>query len=111
MVRQLLIFTLLDCEYSEGLMAVEAPLKVNRLDRRADVILYDMLLKPWLLAECKSPDVKLSQNVLDQALRYNLKVDASFILITNGPELMCFDCTDNEPILMNQLPRFKRLNK
>lgn len=40
--------------------------------------------KPTLLVECKAPEVIMNDKVLAQALRYNLKVSASLVMLTNG---------------------------
>ena len=72
-------------------MAVEAKLKVNNLAKRTDIVVYNNLLKPILVAECKSPSVKVSQKTFDQAARYNLVLDSRYFVLTNGLQTYC--CT------------------
>lgn len=91
-VRQHLVHFLIDHRgYSPALMTVEGQITVNRMRRRVDVICRLTAGQPWLVAECKAPSVGLSQQVLDQALRYNLVLDARFVLITNGLNHVCFE--------------------
>lgn len=52
--------------------------------QRADVVVCDREGHPQLLAECKAPEVALSEEVLAQAVRYNSVVNARWIIITNG---------------------------
>ncbi|HAQ64831.1 MAG TPA: hypothetical protein DCR43_03105 [Bacteroidales bacterium] len=92
-VRQHLIHYLVEHRgYRPSLISVEAKLKLNRMTRRADVVCWvDPNSKPWLVAECKAPEVDLSQMVLDQALRYNMVLNAKYVLITNGLIHVCYE--------------------
>src|ERR1041385_1944305 len=73
-VRQHIIHYLVnEKKVPASLFAVEKILKVNQLSRRTDVLIYKDI-KPVLLVECKSPDVKINQHVFDQAARYNLSL-------------------------------------
>ncbi len=89
-VRQHLIHFLRDHRgWSESLMAVEKKLIYNGLNRRPDVVVYTREMKPLLLAECKAPDVAISQAVLDQAVMYNRALGVSYVLVTNGIHTSC----------------------
>ncbi len=68
-------------------MAVEIPLNVNGLFKRADIVVYTKSMKPWMIIECKSPSVALNQKVYDQAARYNLSLQVPYLLVTNGMKL------------------------
>jgi hypothetical protein len=70
--------------YPQGLMALEVEFKRNGVSNRADIVVYDRSGSPWLIVECKAPEVKLSQDVFYQASRYHSGLGASFIAITNG---------------------------
>lgn len=37
-----------------------------------------------MMIECKAQEVPLSENVLQQVLRYNISVPVNYLLITNG---------------------------
>jgi len=93
-VRQHIIHYLVEeKEVPRSLIAVEKLLKVNQLNRRTDVVVYNNSLKPVLLAECKSHLVKITQEVFDQAARYNLSLDVKYFILTNGIQTIC--CTMN----------------
>lgn len=51
---------------------------------RADILVYDRSLKPLMVVECKRPEVELSQEVIEQAMRYNMVLDVMYLAVTNG---------------------------
>ena len=71
-------------KYPLSLMAVEKQLKINSLTRRTDIVLYQNDGKPYIIVECKAPSVRISQEVFDQIARYNMKLNAQLIMVTNG---------------------------
>jgi hypothetical protein len=38
----------------------------------------------YLIVECKSPKIKINQDVFDQIARYNLVLNAKYLMVTNG---------------------------
>lgn len=51
---------------------------------RTDLICYTPDFKPFLLVECKAENIRLSEKTAEQIARYNHKVGAPFLLMTNG---------------------------
>src|SRR3546814_19659501 len=70
--------------YPRSLVQIEGGLSVNERKRRSDVLFFDPQGKEYLLAECKSPNVTLSNSVFEQAALYNTRHQAKYLLITNG---------------------------
>jgi hypothetical protein len=68
---------------------VEIGITVNGLNKRCDILVFDADIKPWLLVECKSPKVKLTLKTFEQLARYNLKLQAPFLVATNGLATYC----------------------
>ena len=66
------------------MMMSEAGLKLGEKQYRADILVYDRKTQPLVIVECKRPEVELTQEVLDQAIRYNMVLDVKYIIITNG---------------------------
>lgn len=66
------------------LMMSEAGFKLGGKQFRADIIVYDRNVHPLMVVECKRPEVELTQDVLDQAIRYNMVLDVRYMIITNG---------------------------
>lgn len=70
--------------YPQALIALEKSLALNGLKKRFDILVYDAAHEPWMLVECKAPQVALTEAVLDQVLRYNISIPVPYIVITNG---------------------------
>ncbi len=84
-VRQLMVeYLIQEKGYSKNLISIEKGLKVNKLDKRYDLVVYDKDLNPVILIECKSPKVKINQQVLDQAGWYNSTLKVKYLVVTNG---------------------------
>ena len=66
------------------LMMSEAGFKLGGKQFRADILVYDRKAQPLAVVECKRPEVELSAEVLDQAIRYNMVLNVKYIMITNG---------------------------
>lgn len=56
---------------------------------RADIVVYGLRGQPLMIVECKRPETDLTQEVLEQALRYNLALDVRYLAVTNGTKT-CF---------------------
>ncbi len=82
--------------YSKFRMAVEFEIKYNQLNKRADIVYFDSDKNPFLIVECKAPNVKLNENVLHQIVTYNSKLNTPFMLISNGIEHYIFEVIDNQ---------------
>jgi hypothetical protein len=90
LVRQLLLAYLIqEKQYKLQRIRMELGLKLNTLEKRCDLLVYDHEVKPWLLAECKAPHIAISQNVFEQIARYNMVLQVPYLLVTNGLETYC----------------------
>ena len=90
LLRQLVLLYLLEVKkYPANRIRVEAGFTLNGLQKRSDIIVFDPAVKPWLLVECKSPKVPLTQATFEQAARYNLQWQAPFLAVTNGLSTFC----------------------
>lgn len=73
--------------YPAGLIAVETAFTfANGKQQRADIIVYDKTGAPYLLVECKAPEVRITESAFRQITRYNAMIRARYILVTNGME-------------------------
>lgn len=66
------------------MMMSEAGFKLGDKQFRADIIVYDRKVQPLMVVECKRPEVEITREVLDQAVRYNMVLNVKYIMITNG---------------------------
>jgi len=63
---------------------VEKELIVNNLKKRYDIVVYNTQGKIQVLVECKAPKIKITQNTFDQIARYNMVLNANYLMVTNG---------------------------
>ncbi len=85
-------------------MMSEATLSYGGKAWRADIVVYRRNMAPAMVVECKRPDVELTREVLEQALRYNLVLDVNWIVITNGRKTLVFARNLNDFTRMDRLP-------
>ncbi len=78
-----------DRQFPASLIALEHSLRYNQQDFRADAVVFSTSGKPLLLVECKAPEVKITQKVFDQIVRYNFEFQVDFLLVTNGLSHFC----------------------
>jgi hypothetical protein len=107
LVRQLLIQHLVhELNYPKNKIAVEVSLTVNSLPKRCDVLVYDSGFNPFLLIECKAPEIKMDEKVFQQLAIYNQEFKVPYFLMTNGLKTFVgkinyhsksFDFEDNIP--------------
>ena len=90
--------------YPKALMAAEKGIVVAGLKKRFDLLVFDQQHQPWLLVECKGDDVPLTEEVLHQALRYNMAVPAAYIIITNGVQTLGWKRSGSGLESMSTLP-------
>ncbi|WP_130733920.1 type I restriction enzyme HsdR N-terminal domain-containing protein [Flavobacterium sp. J27] len=71
-------------KYSKSYINVEKLVKVNGINKRYDIVVFNSDGTIFLLIECKAPEVPISQLTFDQIARYNLVLKASYLMVTNG---------------------------
>lgn len=90
-VRQHFLHYLTDSlKYPKALIRIETGLNQNAMQKRTDILIHDRTGKPWMIVECKAPEVKLDRNCFNQALIYNMTLGARYISVTNGLLHFCF---------------------
>jgi len=80
----LISYLITDLKVPTGLIGVEVNFSFNSINHRADVVVYNRKGEPILLAECKAPNVEITNEVIDQICRYNYALNAEYLLVTNG---------------------------
>lgn len=92
--------------YPQGLIAVEASIKVNKLIRRCDAVIFDRSGNPFLIVECKAPSVAISQKTFDQVARYNLTLHVTYLVVTNGIHHFCCKMVpeENNYVFLDGIP-------
>ena len=106
-VRQNFVQYLLQVKkYPASLVAIEKEIQLGELKKRFDVLVYSKNHQPWLMVECKSMDVKLDDEVLQQLLRYNVSVPVSYLVITNGTDCFAWQRNEGRLLPLQEIPGF-----
>jgi Type I restriction enzyme R protein N terminus (HSDR_N) len=71
-------------KYPKSLINVEKELKINGLKKRYDIVIFNPDGSIRLIVECKAPKITINQNTFDQIARYNLALNAEYLMVTNG---------------------------
>jgi hypothetical protein len=93
-----------ELHYPETLIALEKEILLNGLKKRFDILVYDKRHQPWMLVECKAPEIALNEDVLQQALRYNMTVSVQYFVITNGTATIAWEKCNGKLQLLQSLP-------
>lgn len=96
-------------KYPKSLMKAEGGLKLNSLQKRSDLLIYDQSGNKILLAEFKAPTVKISENTFQQIANYNFIYKIPLLLVSNGIEhYYCrIDFEEERFSFLADLPIFK----
>ena len=111
-VRQHFIHLLLEHKgYPATLTANEVAISLNGMKRRCDTVVYDKELKPRVIIEYKSPDVKIDEKVFAQIARYNLVLKVDFLIVSNGMQHFCckMDYNTNSYIFLREIPTYNEV--
>jgi hypothetical protein len=71
-------------KYPAGLLGIEILFRFNKLKRRVDILVHDRSGRPILIVECKSPEIKLDEEVFEQIATYNMSFKVPYLIVTNG---------------------------
>ncbi|WP_440122215.1 type I restriction enzyme HsdR N-terminal domain-containing protein [Tenacibaculum sp. Ill] len=95
--------------YPVSLIAIEKQLVINNLKKRTDIVIFSSDGHPNIIVECKAPHIKITQDTFDQIARYNLKLNADYLIVTNG--LQHFFCMlDKEKetyVFLRDIPEYQ----
>lgn len=83
-VRQHVIQDLLKKGIGKTRLSVEKQFDVMGQKKRFDVVVAGKNASIALLVECKAPSVQITQDTFDQIARYQLALNAHFLMLTNG---------------------------
>lgn len=111
-VRQHCIqFLMSDKNYPKSHINVEKKLTINQLTKRYDIVVFNADGSILLIVECKAPNIPINQQVFDQIARYNLSLNAKFLMVTNGlNHYYCeMDLAKERYNFLETLPNYKNL--
>ena len=91
------------------MMMSEAGFKLGDKQFRADIIVYDRKVQPLMVVECKRPEVEITGEVLDQAVRYNMVLNVKYIMITNGTRTFVCKRNGNGFSFIDKVPAYNEM--
>lgn len=112
LVRQLiLLYLTTEKGYPVGRIRTEKGLKVNEMDKRSDILVYNDQFEPVLLIECKSAKVPINEATFLQIFNYNKSLKVPYLLLTNGPVTCCCQVgIDEEAFLfLEEIPTYDKI--
>ena len=108
-VRQHYVYFLIEeKKYPISLIALEKQLTINNRKKRTDILVFNKEGNHEIIVECKAPSIKITQDTFDQIARYNLKLKANYLIVTNGLEhFYCKMDFENETyIFLKDIPDY-----
>lgn len=80
-----------ECGFAQQQIIEEYPVNINGMAQRADIVVVGDDLKPLMVIECKEPNVKIDEEVVRQATRYNNVLRCRYVAMTNGITTYCYE--------------------
>ena len=91
------------------MMMSEVGFRLAGKQLRADILIYDRNARPLMVVECKRPDVPLTQEVLDQAIRYNIVLQVRYMIITNGTKTFICRKQNDGFVFIDNVPTYNEM--
>lgn len=113
-VRQHVVRFLLDeKKFPKSHVNVEKIVKINGMNKRYDVVVFRPDGSIYLIVECKAPGVTISQITFDQIARYNMTLNATHLMVTNGlNHYFCqMDLEAEKYIFLPDIPQYSIVNE
>lgn len=92
------------------MMMSEVGFRLGGKQFRADILVYDRKAQPLAVVECKRPEVELTGDVLDQAIRYNMALNVRYIMITNGTKTFIAFKDGESFSFMDKVPSYNEMS-
>ena len=76
---------------------------------RADLVIYGRGGVPLGIVECKRPEVPITEDVLRQALRYNMILNVPWLILSNGSSTLIWRRNNTEYIPFDHFPSYEEI--
>lgn len=100
-----------DRKFPASLLGNEVGIHLNGMSRRCDTIAFGRDTKPLVIVEYKAPDVRITQDVFDQIVRYNMVLHAQYLVVSNGLNHYCcrMDYAGNTYHFIPRIPQYAEI--
>jgi hypothetical protein len=101
-------FLKVEKSYPLSLINVEKQLKIGKMLKRYDVVVFNPSGNIHIIVECKAPEVPITQATFDQIARYNMQLKANYLMVTNGLQhYICqMDYEQEKYVFLQELPSY-----
>jgi type I site-specific restriction-modification system R (restriction) subunit len=113
-VRQHFVHFLIDYfNYPAGRIGNEIAIKVGKLERRCDSVVFGDNGEPLMIVEYKATTVQLTQQVFNQISRYNIALQVDWLLVSNGLQHYCchLNREANRWEFLQEIPGYQELTQ
>ncbi|MGX7593190.1 type I restriction enzyme HsdR N-terminal domain-containing protein [Candidatus Karelsulcia muelleri] len=105
LVRQKIIYYLIKTRgYKVQEIYVEFNSTFYNIKNRLDILVIKNN-RPFLIVECKSPEVKISYKSFDQIMKYYLRFKSQYLVLTNGIKTIIFEFKNDGIEFLKQIPK------
>ena len=96
--------------YPASMIANEVELNLNDTRKRCDSVVFGRDCQPLVIIEYKAPDINISQSTFDQLVRYNMKLKAKYLIVSNGRNHYCcvIDYANNSYNFIPVIPEYNQ---
>ena len=94
--------------YPRALIKLEGGMKLNGLQKRTDIVVFNAEGKRILIVECKAPSITIDQKTFDQIARYNMVHQVTLLAVSNGLQhYYCrIDHVNKKYLFLEDLPAY-----
>ena len=99
------------CAYPAGRIGNEIAIRVGKLERRCDTVVFGNEGEPLMIVEYKASSVQLTQEVFDQISRYNIALQVDWLVVSNGMQHYCchLNRASNRWEFLQEIPAYPEL--
>ena len=98
--------------YPASNIQIERNHRIDQLNRRTDIQVYDSNGQVFMLVECKAPQVEITSITFQQASQYQKKNQAKYMVLTNGLQNYIYqiDSSKQETLQIAEFPSYYENN-
>ncbi len=98
--------------YPASNIQIERNHRIDQLNRRTDIQVYDSNGQVFMLVECKAPHVEITSLTFQQASQYQKKNQAKYMVLTNGLQNFIYQIDSNklETLQVAEFPSYYESN-
>ncbi|MGX7593478.1 type I restriction enzyme HsdR N-terminal domain-containing protein [Candidatus Karelsulcia muelleri] len=105
LVRQQIIYYLIK---HRGYLVHEIYVELNysfyNIKNRLDILVLKKH-RPFIIVECKSPEVNIYYKSFDQIMKYYLRFKSQYLVLTNGMKTISFELKKNSIEFLKKIPK------